>query len=307
MSSQPDFFVAGYPLSRMRLVDTFTQQQLVKLTREIDADIWGLACGRDGNCVFAADYQNKNVKKIDIDCSQATNVHTCAEGYYPQDLVWLNPLSQKNQELALLSEFYFPPKLKVEVLEEGRTGLLAVKQSVAFDIPSSGVGRIAALQNGTIMICATGLNAVHVWKRGKEKTFPLLIPHNKSQIAGLCILPASTGGTELLALSFDDDNSVDVFRICAKLLEHDHHITFPFSPHHLLWIASRKTLLICPNNSEEYVYALRLWESTHDERVDLRAEARYISCWCVQADPTGVDGVMLYDRNNKHIKKLVLE
>ena len=294
---------------RLRLVGMITNEELTQLTREKSINLSGLACGCDGRMLFAVDNAANTVKEIDMELSQAINVHTCEEPSSPNDLISFVSNSTDMHRLAILTKYYIPQGFRVFVLEEAGNGMLYVKQSVQFTGASNTVlGRLAALQNVSIVVSVTGLKFVHVWTPGQQKSRELAIPQEKSQTYGMRVVRNSIQSEELLALTFLDDNSLDLFRIRANSLERVQSVPLTFKPSWLLWIAGRQTLLIKDNQHQDQVYSARMCEWTNMQKVNFCDEPLSIGCWCAWTEQNGVDSaVVVYDDNMKIMKKFAIQ
>ena len=273
-------------------------------------DLLGLTQGRDFQSLFAVDTENQTVKRINMVNSEANTVYKCEKGQYPYDLILLKSKEQNPdaERLALLSLSFCPHKVIVSILEECKSGMFAVIQSTSFLAKLTGLIRLVEMQNGTIVISGNDLSSLHIWTPGQQNTFDIPIPDGKSGACGMSIVCDPAGQEELVALTFMGDNSVDVFRMFVNALDLVQHISLPFKPSRLLWLASRKILLISPNDAKDEMHAVRISESKKVQKISVCGEQSNISYWCAWKEQNGIESsIVFYDRKMKVLKKLSIE
>ena len=109
---------------------------------------------------------------------------------------------------------------------------------------------------------------------------------------------ATCGSDTLVAMSYENDNSVSVYRLRGDRLEELARIQLK-SPHYLLWLADR--LLVADLAREKQTYAvieLEVSDTRLERRRELIATSEDInvSSWC-----TVNDGIAIFDENSRDI------
>ena len=276
-----------------------------------------MCVGRDGHTLFAADFYNNVVRRIEMSSKGTTNVYTCEDGYYIVDIVCVREMAGAAQAFAALFESKEKPHTyEVSVLEEsGDHARLAVTQRCALDETTEGVclGRLLELCSGELVARAYAMMNVHVWRRGDQTARKLHIPCEHYQTYGMCVMENVLGKQEIIALAFYDGKSIGMFAIEQNNLVSIKFIQLEFLPYRLWWIASKQTLLVSKDggNTGE-MCALRVTESDMTSQIATLDGVDHInvSSWCVLRDETGggcEHALALFDYNTMSVMKFEFE
>ena len=293
----------------MRLLSTVTKEQLTERTKETNINLYGLTCGKDRRFVFAADYCNQTVKRIDTASWQTVTVHTCEKWSHPHDIEKMPVKSSSDpRRFAFLTQSFTHSRFKMQILEE-QNGMLVNKQSIDFDVHESAVnGRLGVFQNGTIIASIKGLNALRVWIPEQQKITALPLPQGKLASAGMSLLLERGQREELIAMIPRNINSVDVFRMQPNALELLQSIQLMFKPDLLLYIQSRETLLISENEGNKNIHAVRIPEWANVEEIAFTSKPEGIGSWCCLNDAKSPESaVLLFNLSEYNLMKFAIE
>ena len=153
---------------------------------------------------------------------------------------------------------------------------------------SKGKGRMVELK------CAIGVilehpSILHIWRVGDAGIRQFPIPDCNYETSGMCVME-NVLGREVLALAFWQHNSIGLFAIEMSGLVLVRQLELEFKPYGLLWIATKRTLLIGDNlENKEEMYAFRMMDrdlTSFKVTLDVKKSIEVMS-WCVLPENNG--------------------
>ena len=232
------------------------------------------------------------VKSIDIRSKQCRTMFEFPQLYSIREMISLRGNSSEIESIAMLILSKFTQKfLEIWVLESINDASFKVKgRSPRIACPESKLkGRMVELKSGLGVILEDP-SILHIWRVGDAAILDFPIPDCNYETSGMCVMENVLGREEVLALAFWQHNSIGLFAIEMSGLVLVRQKELEFSPYGLLWIASKRTLLICNNlENKEEMYALRMMEcdfTSYNVTLDLKRSIEVLS-WCVLPENNG--------------------
>ena len=209
--------------------------------------------------------------------------------------------STRGDILAILIQQKYPPqKCKLRALEEITEGKFQVRDRCELQKYSGSTwnGLIAAFKFGVAVI-QKETSILHVWQVGDTTAHEFNIPDGPWEIVGMCEMENVFGRDEIIALAISNNNSIGFYAIDMKRLVKVRDIQLEFELSRLLWLESKRTLLISDNEgNQDEIFALRVWQhefTSYKVKIDDK-ESFDLFSWCVLPDKDGNEkAIALFD------------
>ena len=288
-------------------------QSEMKRNKVTELPAAGLCSGRFGQTLYGVGCSKCKVMRIDLESGQCDKVYECEATESIKALISLRRNRTEREMLAVLimnkdgrqegcKICVLEERTKKNFKEQGKCSLSGISNT-------EWSGRLVEMKCGLAMIL-NPVNILRVWQVGHPGVREFKIPGCDYETAGMCVMENVLGKEEVLALGCWVRSGIELFSFESNLLVKLRHIQIKYNPLGLLWIESKRTLLIGDNaENKGEMCGFKVTDrkmKSYKMKLDGNNTITILG-WCVlHEESLNEKAIAIFDEKSKSLKKLKL-